>query len=575
MAYSKYDLERSDTVYMLMTDRFCDGDPSNNGVQGAEYQPGNLHFYQGGDWAGLRQQLPYIRSLGFTAVWMSAPQDNELYSRTGDEAGYHGYYTRDFNSPNPHFGTEAELQALVEEAERLGIKIIIDAQLNHTADYLEYPSQQYDPPSYRPAPPFDNPAWYHNNPNIVNFADPFEAQNYSLGGLDDLAQKNSDCWQALMEAYWSPEKNCGWFSYGFSGSRVDAVVEISPEYLSRYEQHTGKHCFGEAYTGSVSENAAFQRYLWGMLDYPLYFQLNNCFCRGEDWGGVKWVLDQDALYPNPNQLFTFIDNHDRARFLSNCGDNVSKLHLALAFLYAVRGIPVVYYGTEQHLAGDFRYTEQMVNDLNREMMPDFSESGTTFKLLQRLNRIRRDYPNILAHGTQEELYFRPGDRVYAFKRAAGGRCMICLFNASPREQHRSIPLGGCFSGYFTDLLDTRRRYRINGASLEITIPPYGAVLLVSGHVSDHEPPAPRKTRIIVHYDTGFGNALYIRGNTLPLSWDFGQRCDNLDAGTWVFELERPKSGTIFFKLLLNDCIWEQDENHRIESGSVLDYWPKF
>ena len=153
--------------------------------------------------------------------------------------------------------------------------------------------------------------------------------------------------------------------------------------------------------------------------------------------------------------------------------------------------------------------------------------------------------------------------------------MICLFNASPREQHRSIPLGECFSGYFTDLLDTRRRYRINGASLEITIPPYGAVLLVSGQVSDHEPPAPRKTRIIVHYDTGFGNALYIRGNTLPLSWDFGQRCDNLDAGTWVFELERPKSGTIFFKLLLNDCIWEQGENHRIESGSVLDYWPKF
>ena len=312
-----------------------------------------------------------------------------------------------------------------------------------------------------------------------------------------------------------------------------------------------------------------------MLDYPLYFQLNNTFCRGEDWGGVKWVLDQDALYPNPNQLFTFIDNHDRARFLSNCGDNVSKLHLALAFLYAVRGIPVVYYGTEQHLAGDFRYNEQMVNDVNREMMPDFSESGTTFKLLQRLNRVRRDYPDLLTRGTQEELYFRPGDRVYAFKRAAGGRCMICLFNTSPGEQHRTISLGGFFSGCFTDLLDTRCRYRISGDRLDITIPPYGAVLLVSGQVSDYEPPAPGKTRIIVHYDTGFGNALYIRGNTLPLSWNFGQRCDNLDAGTWVFELERPKSGAIFFKLLLNDCIWEQGENHRIEAGSVVDYWPKF
>ena len=103
--YSRENIEAADTVYMVMTDRFFDGDPSNNGTPGAEYQPGNLHFYQGGDWTGLRRKLPYIKELGFSAVWMSPPQDNELYSRTGDEAGYHGYYTRDFNSPNPHFGT--------------------------------------------------------------------------------------------------------------------------------------------------------------------------------------------------------------------------------------------------------------------------------------------------------------------------------------------------------------------------------------------------------------------------------------------------------------------------------------
>ena len=233
--YSRENIEAADTVYMVMTDRFFDGDPSNNGTPGAEYQPGNLHFYQGGDWAGLRRKLPYIKELGFSAVWMSPPQDNELYSRTGDEAGYHGYYTRDFNSPNPHFGTAEELRALLREAERLGIKMILDVQLNHTADYLAYPSRQYDPPEYRPAPPFDNPAWYHNTPNILNFDDPQEAQNYSLGGLDDLAQENPACWQALLDAYWNPETGTGWFSYGFSGSRLDAVVEIPPEYLERVE----------------------------------------------------------------------------------------------------------------------------------------------------------------------------------------------------------------------------------------------------------------------------------------------------------------------------------------------------
>lgn len=167
---------------------------------------------QGGDWAGLTQKLQYIKDLGFTAIWISAPQENEKYSRSGDEAGYHGYYTKDFNRPNSHFGTEAELKALIAAADNLGLKIIIDAQLNHTADYLEYPSTTYSPADYKPAAPFDNPAWYHNTPNIVNFDDPNEAQNYSLGGLDDLAQENPDCWQALMDAYWNPDTDSGWFA---------------------------------------------------------------------------------------------------------------------------------------------------------------------------------------------------------------------------------------------------------------------------------------------------------------------------------------------------------------------------
>lgn len=98
---------------MLLTDRFFDGNPNNNGTLGEEYRPGDLHYYQGGDWAGLTQKLQYIKDLGFTAIWISAPQENEKYSRSGDEAGYHGYYTKDFNRPNSHFGTEAELKALM------------------------------------------------------------------------------------------------------------------------------------------------------------------------------------------------------------------------------------------------------------------------------------------------------------------------------------------------------------------------------------------------------------------------------------------------------------------------------
>lgn len=262
VSYSSQNLEENDTVYMLMTDRFFDGNSSNNGTFNEEYRPGDLHYYQGGDWAGLTQKLQYIKDMGFTAIWISAPQENETYSRSGDEAGYHGYYTKDFNSPNSHFGTEAELRALMAAADALQLKVIIDAQLNHTADYLEYPATTYEPADYKPAPPFDNPAWYHNTPNISDFTNPEEAQNYSLGGLDDLAQENPECWAALMSAYWNQANNSGWFSYGFSGSRVDAVIEIPPQYLTLYEAHTGKHSFGEAFTGSVDENASIMNYMW-------------------------------------------------------------------------------------------------------------------------------------------------------------------------------------------------------------------------------------------------------------------------------------------------------------------------
>lgn len=143
------------------------------------------------------------------------------------------------------------------------------------ADYLAYPSQRYDPPEYRPAPPFDNPAWFHNTPNITGFENPDELQNYSLGGLDDLAQENPDCWAALMRAYWNPDESTGWMSYGFAASRIDVALQVPPEYLRRYQEHTGKPCFGEALTASVDQVANLQSYICGALDYPLYFAVDH------------------------------------------------------------------------------------------------------------------------------------------------------------------------------------------------------------------------------------------------------------------------------------------------------------
>lgn len=585
--YSASSLSEDDTVYMLMTDRFFDGNASNNGVLGEEYRPGNLHYYQGGDWAGLTQKLQYIKDMGFTAIWISAPQENEKFSRSGDEAGYHGYYTKDFNSPNSHFGTEEELKALIAASVQIGLKVIIDAQLNHTADYLEYPSTVYDPPDYRPAAPFDNPSWYHNSPNIVNFDDPEEGQNCSLGGLDDLAQENPECWQALMDAYWKPETDSGWFSYGFAGSRVDAVIEIPPQYLALYEQHTGKPCFGEAFTGSVEENSAFQQYMWGMLDFPLYFQMNNVFCKGEEWSRIKEVLDQDHKYSDTHRLFTFLDNHDRARFLANASDNWAKHRMALAFQYMVRGIPIVYYGTEQNMAGDYKYTEETINYWNREMMIGFDQNTVTYQFIQRLNNLRREYADVLVEGVQQELYYSHDDSVYAFSRRneRNGNEIICIFNNSAKAQIKTITLVSSKTSFkvgakLTDLLNTGRVVVVKGPkknsrTITVAIPANGAILLTNGNPEEYHQPKYAQTKVIIHFDAGFGNTLYIRGDMKPLDWSFGQKCENINASTWQFIMERPVSGYIEFKVLLNDLAWELGNNHVIPVGKTIEITPNF
>ncbi|MBU9725601.1 alpha-amylase family glycosyl hydrolase [Diplocloster modestus] len=586
MGFAAFSIDESDRIYMIVTDRFYDGNPKNNGILGQEYRPGNLSFYQGGDWNGIMQKLPYIKKLGFTAIWISAPQDNELFSRSGDEAGYHGYYTRDFSNVNPHFGTAADLADLILASADLHIKVILDVQLNHTADYLQYPSLTYDPPEYYPAPPFNNPSWYHNYPNIVDFSNPEEMQNFSLGGLDDLAQENPECFRALKEAYWNPDTQDGWFSYGFAGSRIDAVLEIPPQYLEEFQNFTCKPAFGEALTGSVDENAALAKTLWGMLDYPLYFQMNKVFCQDSFWEGIHWIFSQDYKYPFSNRLFTFLDNHDRARFLANAGDSFSKLRLALTFLYAVRGIPVIYYGTEQNMAGDYKYSDENLNRVNRESMTSFSTETTTFVYLEHLNHIRSLYTDLFSNGMQIEQYFNSDDRVYAFSRELFHKteAVLCIFNNSPVRQERQILINSTSTvfipgRFLVDLLNSNNRVKIQDSGqapiVAISIPAYGAMLLSNEYTGEYIPPVYRQTTIRIHYDAGWGNRLTIRGNSVPLNWEWGQPCDNINCNLWQYVLERPLRDPFLFKILLNDSVWEAGENHCIREGETKDLYISF
>ena len=351
-------LSNDDIIYMILTDRFYDGNSTNNGTLNQEYRPGDLKYTQGGDWQGIIDKIQYIKNLGVTAIWISPPQKNELLSRDGNESGYHGYFTNDYYSTDPHFGDKSKLIELVNTAHANGIKVILDAVPNHTADYLDGTSTVYSPSTYSPAAPFNNPNWYHHNGDILDYNDYNQLVNNDMGGLDDLDQSNPDAKAAILDAY------SKWVNdIGFDGIRIDATSSLPKTFISEFENTLGVPTFGEVFNGSVDFVSDFQNYQWGVLDFPLFFAARDVFSHDTSFQNIKNILDQDYKYQNTNNLVTFIDNHDRDRFLNLAEDNYKKLRLALTFLFTVRGIPDVYYGTEQaHYGGGVptEYTPEFV-----------------------------------------------------------------------------------------------------------------------------------------------------------------------------------------------------------------------
>lgn len=574
-------LDESDIIYMILTDRFYDGDPTNNGTLNHEYRPGELKYTQGGDWVGLTSKLQYVKNLGVTAIWISPPSQNELLSRDGSESGYHGYFTHDYYEPDPHYGTKQDLIDLVSEAHRLELKVILDIVPNHSADYLEPFATNYSSDDYQPAAPFNDPSWYHHNGNITDWNNQYEVENYDLGGLDDLDQDNPQARAALFDVYkmWVEDT-------GANGVRVDAARSIPKDFLAELEDELGVPTFGEIFVGDVDYVSDYQNYEWGVLDFPLFFQAREVFANDSSFYTVKNIFDQDYKYNNVNHLVTFIDNHDRDRFLCLADDNFQKMRLALTFLFTVRGVPDVYYGTEQNCYGGGRPTEWagIANKENREVMPGFSEDGNMFKTIQRLAEIRKDYV-CLQSGVQREMWVE--DNIFAYSRRddASGQEIITIINNGTSNETRDIPIRAesslAVGTQLTNLLDTSVTKTITsggvtGKQLSIYLPAKTAYVFTSDSVDAYTPPDKTVTTIRVHYDVGYGNTIYLRGDSYPLWWDEGRGMLNIASDVWIYEIERIPAGATFeFKPLINDTAWSTGNNYVGTGGQTIDIYPNF
>lgn len=526
-------LAQGDVIYQVLVDRFHDGDSSNNDDGDGEYDPTDLGFYHGGDWAGLTQKLGYIADLGVTAVWISPVSEQQPLSRDGNEASYHGYFTRDYATPNDHFGSSAELQTLLDTAHGLGLKMILDVVPNHTADYLAGTATSYSPASYAPAAPLDDPAYFHHHGDCLFDGSESQAQieECDLGGLDDLDQSNPAVSTYLTDTYKD------WVDLGFDGIRVDAARSIPRSWLAGFESAMGD------------------------------------------------LFDQDYKYANPNQLETFIDNHDRARFLTWADDNYQRLRSALSFLMTTRGVPVIYYGTEQADDGNGNASEvPIANKDNRKDMTSFDENAPIYRHLQRLASVRKSSP-ALRLGVQREMWSDAS--VYGFSRRVDstGAEAITLSSNSWSSQTRTIPLRAessiAVGATLTNAMNTAQTVTVasggvTGKQITVTLGEHDTAVYLPGTLSPYTPAARNTTTIRVHYDVGFGHSVAIRGDSYPFTWTSGRGAHNVAPDVWEFELERIPDGTTFqFKPLIDDAVYSVGANYTGTGGDTIDVYPTF
>ncbi|HWC99287.1 MAG TPA: alpha-amylase family glycosyl hydrolase [Candidatus Sulfopaludibacter sp.] len=352
-----------DVIYLIMPDRFADGDAAND--SGAEAgrpanrsSQGSLH---GGDLRGIRDHLPYLKDLGVTGVWMTPLYRNSL---PGLDA-YHGYHAVDFYAVEPRMGSMPEFRELVDEAHRLGLKVVQDQVANHSGPRHPWVA---DPPT---------PTWWHgldreprlrNNYDIAALADPYSRparraiplDGWFAGSLPDFNQADPLVSDYLIQ-------NALWW-VGMTG--IDAIRQDTYPYVDRPFWEQWQTAIDLQYpklvvTGEITaptpaalsffqggeRRAGVDTKLKSMLDFPLEYAVRGVFAEGKPMTALTDVLAQDSLYLHPERLVVFPGNHDQPRFLTVANGDIAKLMMASAFVLTTRRVVHLYYGDEIAMQG--------------------------------------------------------------------------------------------------------------------------------------------------------------------------------------------------------------------------------
>lgn len=263
--------------------------------------------------------------MGFDAIWISPVVDNM-------EPGYHGYWARNWEKRNDHFGSDDDLRNLINAAHAKDMYVMVDVVANHVAPIGDDFSQIY---------PLNKEEHYHSKCDIVDWSNQGQVEYCRLADLPDLNQEN-DYVRGYLKGWIKGLVN----DFGFDGIRIDTIPEVPKDFWSEFGEASGVFQMGECFNGDPAYVGPYQEDLTGLFNYPMYYTIKDVFGSKKSMNNIKNRFDEEeSHFKDLDALGIFVDNHDNARFL-NQFDDKNMFASALWFTMTAKGIPFYYYGSE-------------------------------------------------------------------------------------------------------------------------------------------------------------------------------------------------------------------------------------
>ena len=461
-----------DVLYMLMPDRFANGNPQNDVIKTMRDKTCDRNapsLRHGGDLEGIRQHLDYFKELGVTTLWFTPVLENDNPS-DGKSSSYHGYATTDYYKVDPRFGTNDEYKRLIDEAHQNGLKVVMDMIFNHCGYYhpwvADLPSKDWlNTPEWledqakgnKDGIIKTNEKYLQTNGKLTTVFDPYASKfdlrqtvdGWFVPTMPDLNQRNPHVLKYLIQ-------NSEWWieTVGIDGIRMDTYPYADADAMALWmktinNEYPNFNTVGEAWVTESAYTAALQKdsklseknsHLKTVMDFAFFDRINQAKNEEtDDWfSGMNRVYNvfcYDYLYPNPKSVMAFVENHDTDRFLGEGKDTVA-LKQAMALLLTINRIPQVYYGTEVLMNGTKAITDGYVRcDYPGGWTGDkhnaFTAEGRTkaendmFNWMSRLLHWRQGN-EVITKGSQTQFCTHKG--IYVIARQYNGKNVMTIIN---------------------------------------------------------------------------------------------------------------------------------------------------